>query len=86
MITLHMLVREEMQDRTDEGEDDGIGRHEMTGHQETVETTVATGKIRNVHPRKYGKSGTRIVFENGSALIVTDLYSDVVAAWQGDRA
>lgn len=80
MITLQMLVREETS-HPDEGEDDGIGQ---TAHQETVETTIATAKIRNVHPRKYGKSGTRIVFDNGSALIVTNLYADVVRAWRTD--
>lgn len=80
MITLQMLVREETS-HSDEGEDDGIAQ---TAHQEAVETTVATDHIRNVHPRKYGKSGTRVVFKNGSALIVTNLYADVVQAWRTD--
>lgn len=77
MITLNMLVRE---NQTDEGEDDGIG----AVNQETLPTTVSTSKIRNIHPRKYGKVGTRIVFENGSALVVTDLYQAVLDAWKAE--
>jgi hypothetical protein len=85
MITLLMLVREENRaaDFDEDGEDDGAITPAAV-QQETVETTISSSKIRNVHPRKYGKLGTRIVFENGSALIVTNLYDDVVSAWKAD--
>lgn len=51
----------------------------------SVPTAVSTDKIRNVHPRKYGHVGTRIVFENNTAIIVSDSYQDVVEKWTGTR-
>lgn len=58
------------------------GDHSAT--VQTIPTTVKVDKIRNAHPRKYGRPGTRVIFENASAILVSNLYEDVRAAWIGD--
>lgn len=60
------------------------GDHSAT--VQTIPTTVKVDKIRNIHPRKYGRPGTRVIFENASAILVANLYEDVRAAWVGDGA
>lgn len=60
------------------------GDHSAT--VQTIPTTVKVDKIRNVHPRKYERPGTRVIFENASAILVANLYEDVKAAWIGDGA
>lgn len=41
-------------------------------------TVVDAERIRNVHPRKGGRPGTRVVFHSGAAMPVTESYADVV--------
>lgn len=60
------------------GEDDGIasapGRVEQT-----KPVRINLSQIRDFYPRKEGMVGTRILFNNGSALAVTELFDDVVS-------
>lgn len=80
LIMLAMIVSEDGGIVSHEGEDDGVAT--IAPAQQVLTTAVKATKIRNVHPRKYGKSGTRVVFENGSALVVSDTFEEVVHAWQ----
>lgn len=64
---------------SDRDNDDTLG--EGSAAPAIIPTVVDVEQIRNVHPRKYGKVGTRIVFKNGSAMPVLDLYPDIVRAW-----
>lgn len=53
------------------------------GTESRLPTIVEAENIRNAHPRKYGKTGTRVIFKNGSALVVADLFPAVVEALTG---
>jgi hypothetical protein len=79
-ITLTMSVgfASPAQETDDVGEDDGIA-----SAPERVEQTrpirINVAQIRDFYPRKEPLVGTRILFNNGSAVAVTEPFGDVVA-------
>lgn len=49
----------------------------------TYPLTVFVRHIREFHPRKHGRSGTRIVYANGAAQIVKETVAEVEALLYG---
>lgn len=41
--------------------------------------TVMVDALRSFYPRKHGKPGTRLVYHNGAAEVVTETYDEVKA-------
>lgn len=80
MIQLTMVVSRSHNDEF--GEDDGLTPAEVTSP-----VMVAIEKVRSFYPRKAQRDGTprvgtRITFDNGSGMAVTETFDEVVARVQ----
>jgi hypothetical protein len=72
MIKLTMATGR-MAATANDGEDDGLAEI----REVTQPVMVAVDQIRNFYPRKPDRVGTRILFRNGSALPVVELFDEV---------
>lgn len=72
MIELTMVV-EEGSRHVDE---DGIAH---PGSDQTCPVSVEVGQVRCFYPRKGGRTGTRLTFNNSAGMAVTETYAEVKA-------
>ena len=79
LVKLTMVAGQSVTPNPDHtGEDDEVQDNVVT--EITKPVVLDAEQIRNFYPRKGDRVGTRILFRNGSALAVTDLFDDVEAA------
>lgn len=93
LVQLTMVVgRQPSQVSVDEleGEDDGLSNvvpiTEPSPAEVTTPVMVDASKVRCFYPRKKNhdgseRRGTRITFDNGAGMAVTELFNDVAAAF-----
>ena len=53
--------------------------HFLNEGEHALPTVIDTEQVRNFHPRKGNRPGTRIVFKNGAAVPVLNAYPEVAA-------